>query len=255
METPSAATRPDLALQLPRDAYWMLIHTLHTSLPPPPPGDDPEAIARRDRDAIAQVASLLPVTAAEARLAARFVAADAQAHECLRLARLYPTDVTQALKCNAQAATMWRQSDSALRALQRMQAARSKRDSDPAAADQAAWTEHCAQGLMADALHGGPAAFEPAPPPLRPSRSRRPAMRSRRGIRSRRPSSTPRSIPIARWRSAATAACRPTRPSHRRRTTSSTPWSLAERRRCWRWIGRWRGAGADRRGPRLRPNG
>jgi hypothetical protein len=169
METPSAATRPDLALQLPRDAYWMLIHTLHTSLPPPPPGDDPEAIARRDRDAIAQVASLLPVTAAEARLAARFVAADARAHECLRLAELYPTDVTQVLKCNAQAATMWRQSDSALRALQRMQAARSKRDSDPAAADRAAWTEHCAQGLMADALHGGRAAFEPAPPPPPPS--------------------------------------------------------------------------------------
>jgi len=164
METPSAATRPDLALQLPRDAYWMLIHTLHTSLPPPP-CDDPEAIARRDRDAIAQVASLLPATAAEARLAARFVAADALAHECLRLAELYPTDVTQVLKCSAQAATMWRQSDSALRALQRMQAARSKRDSDPAAADRAAWTEHCVQGFMADALHGGPAAFDPAPPP------------------------------------------------------------------------------------------
>jgi hypothetical protein len=142
----------------------MLIHTLHTSLPPPP-SDDPEAIARRDRDAIAQVASLLPVTAAEARLAARFVAADARAHECLRLAGLYPTDVAQVLKCSAQAATMWRQSDSALRALQRMQAARCKRDSDPAAAGQAAWTEHCAQGFMADALHGGPAAFEPAPPP------------------------------------------------------------------------------------------
>jgi hypothetical protein len=142
----------------------MLIHTLHTSLPPPP-GDDPETIARRDRDAIAQVASLLPVTAAEARLAARFVAADARAHECLRLAGLYPTDVAQVLKCHAQAATMWRQSDSALRALQRMQAARCKRDTDPAAASQAAWTEHCAQGFIADALHGGPAVFEPAPPP------------------------------------------------------------------------------------------
>jgi hypothetical protein len=165
MQTPpSATTQPDLALQLPRDAYWMLIHTLHTSLPPPPSGD-PETIARRDRDAIAQVASLLPVTAAEARLAARFVAADARAHESLRLAGLYPTDVTQVLKCTAQAAAMWRQSDSALRALQRMQAARCKRDSDPAAANQAAWTEHCAQGFMANALHAGPAAFEPAPPP------------------------------------------------------------------------------------------
>ena len=146
----------------------MLIHTLHSSLPPPPPGDDPEAVARRDRDAIAQVASLLPVTAAEGRLAARFVAADARAHECLRLAELYPTDVTQVLKCNAQAATMWRQSDSALRSLERLQEARRKRDSDPAAANQAAWTEHCVQGFMANALHGGPAAFDPAPPPPEP---------------------------------------------------------------------------------------
>ena len=32
-------------------------------------------------------------------------------------------------------------------------------------------------------------------------------------------------IPLARWRSAATAVCRPTRPTLRRRTTSSTFWS------------------------------
>jgi hypothetical protein len=222
METPTdAATRPDLALQLPRDAYWMLIHTLHNSLPPPPPGDDPEAVARRDRDAIAQVASLLPVTAAEGRLAARFVAADAQAHECLRLARLHPTDVMQALKCNAQAATMWRQSESALRALQRMQAARCKRDSDPAAAGQAAWTEHCAQGFRPMRCRAARRRSSLLSR-LRPSRSRPPATGGRCGIRSRRPSSTPWSIAIARWRSAATAACRPTRPSQRWGTISPT---------------------------------
>ena len=39
---------------------------------------------------------------------------------------------------------------------------------DPAAANQAAWTEHCVQGFMANALHGGPAAFDPAPPPPEP---------------------------------------------------------------------------------------
>jgi hypothetical protein len=175
METPSAATRPDLALQLPRDAYWMLIHTLHGSLPLPPPGDDAEAIARRDRDAIAQAACLLPVTPAEARLAARFAAADAQAHESLRLARVHHTDVAGVMQCSAQAASMWRQSDSALRSLERLQEARRKRDSDPAAAGQAAWTEHCVQGFMADALHGGPAAFEPAPPPPPPEPEPEPA--------------------------------------------------------------------------------
>ena len=135
MQAPSEAARPDLALQLPRDAYWMLIHTLHGSLPLPPPGYDAEAIARRDRDAIAQAACLLPVTPAEARLAGRFAAADAQAHESLRLARVHHADVAQVMKCSAQAASMWRQSDSALRSLERLQEARRKRDSDPAAAN------------------------------------------------------------------------------------------------------------------------
>jgi hypothetical protein len=258
MEMPPEATRPDLALQLPRDAYWMLIHTLHTSLPPAPPGDDPEAIARRDRDAIAQVASLLPVTAAEARLAARFVAADAQAHECLRLSRLYPRDVTQALKCSAQAATMWRQSDSALRALERMQAARCKRDSDPAAAGQAAWTEHCAQGFMADALDGGPAAFEPAPPPPtepKPAAGHAEPMRDPIKQAECYAALYPdRAVAIRRHGAMPSNAT-----SRRRRTTSPTPWSLAERRCCWRWIGRRRGRRGmelpDRRGARSRPNG
>ena len=97
--------------------------------------DDPADIARRDNAAIAAAASLLPVTPAEARLAAQFVAADAQAHECLRLSRLYPADLPVAMKCNAQSGCMMRQSQCALRALQRMQEARRKRDSDPVAAD------------------------------------------------------------------------------------------------------------------------
>ena len=215
----------------------MLIHTLHTSLPPPPPSDDPEAIARRDRDAIAQVASLLPVTAAEGRLAARFVAADAQAHECLRLARLHPTDVMQALKCNAQASSMWRQSESALRALQRMQAARCKRDRS-----RRGWAGRLDRALRAG-LHGRCAAWRPGGVQARSAASARAGAGGRRwgagaGSDQARPSSTPRSIAIARWRSADTAACRPTRTSRRRRTTSLTPWSLAERPRCWRWIGR-----------------
>jgi hypothetical protein len=48
----------------------------------------------------------------------------------------------------------------------RLQAAREKREADPAATDRAAWCEHCILGLMMDALGGAPAAEAmPEPPP------------------------------------------------------------------------------------------
>ena len=50
-------------------------------------GATPEDLARRDNAAIAQVSCLLPANAAEAVLGAEFVAAHAQAMDCLRLAR------------------------------------------------------------------------------------------------------------------------------------------------------------------------
>ena len=57
-----------------------------------------------------------------------------------------------ALKCNAQAASMMRQSQAALRTLLRTQAAREKRDADPINAGTAAWTEHMAAASMTEAL-------------------------------------------------------------------------------------------------------
>jgi len=156
---------PDLTLQLPRDLYYHLIHTLRASLPPSPI-NTPEDEARRDNAAIARVTSMLPANAHEATLAAQFVAADAQAHDCMRLARKYPADETLILQCTAQSANMMRQSRGALALLLRVQAARQKREADSAAIQTAAWTEHCAIGLMADAL-GRPNApiAEPPPPP------------------------------------------------------------------------------------------
>ncbi|HEX3405000.1 MAG TPA: hypothetical protein VHT74_32200, partial [Acetobacteraceae bacterium] len=68
-----------LTYLLPRDTYWQLINTLRTSLPAPV-NDTPEALARRDNAAIADVASMLPANASEAALAAQFVAAAAHAH-------------------------------------------------------------------------------------------------------------------------------------------------------------------------------
>ncbi len=57
---------------------------------------------------------------------------------------------------------------SALRLLLRMQAARQKLEKNQEARDRAAWTEHCAIGLMAQAISPQPAPeaiAEPPPPP------------------------------------------------------------------------------------------
>ena len=167
MDTQPHPEQPDLSLQLPRDAYYQVIHTLHTSLPPPVT-DTPEDLAHRDYAAIAQVAGLLPANAAESHLAAQFVAANAQAMECLRRSRDPAMPLAQFLQCSAQSASMMRQSQSALRMLLRLQAVRQKIEADAAALDRATWTEHCAAGLMADALAGAPLAAEDLPPPPPP---------------------------------------------------------------------------------------
>ena len=116
------------------------------------------------------VVCLLPANADEANLAAQYVAANAQAMDCLRLAREHAADVSLVLKCTAQSASMMRQARGARAQLLRAQAARQKREADSAATDKAAWLEHCAIGLMADALGRAPSAPVAAPPPVSPAR-------------------------------------------------------------------------------------
>jgi hypothetical protein len=163
---------PDLSLQLPRDMYYHLVHTLRTSLPPPIT-DTPEDQIRRDNAAIAQIASLLPANADEANIAAQYVAAGAQALDSLRLAREHAADTPRVLKCVAQAASMMRESRGARSLLLRVQADRRKREADNVSLDRAAWLEHCTIGLMADALGRTPPApmAEPPPPPPAPAPS------------------------------------------------------------------------------------
>jgi hypothetical protein len=102
-------------------------------------------------------------------LAAQFVAANAQALDCLRLARAHAADPSLVLKCTAQSAAMMRQARGARALLLRIQAARQKREADGVATGKAAWIEYCAVGLMADALGREPPVAEPPPePPLPP---------------------------------------------------------------------------------------
>jgi hypothetical protein len=155
-----------------REAHHHLIDTLLATLPPPPDAS-PEALHCRNQSAIAQVAGLCPVTAAEAALAAQYVAGTAHVMACLRLASLQGTDVVMAMKCYAQAASLMRQSQAALRTLQRTQAIREKRDADPIKAGTAAWAEHMAAAAMTDALTSpkpemAPPEPEPEPEPDAP---------------------------------------------------------------------------------------
>jgi hypothetical protein len=135
--------------QLPADAYHHLIESLRLALPP---ADTPDAAHRRDRAAIAQIAALCPANAAEAVMAAQFVLANAQAIALAQHAPEPAPDARDAARRSAQSASMMRQARDAMRLLLRMQAARTRRDADPATADQAAWAEHTAARWMLRAV-------------------------------------------------------------------------------------------------------
>lgn len=169
MDPASPPDPPDLALLLPHSTYWQAIHILHNSLPLPV-DDTPEARTHRDNTAMAEVASLLPVNADEAAIAVRCVAASACAMDCLRLARFHPDDTRHVMRCNAQSAAMMRQADAARSLLLRVQAARRKREANPAACNQDAWTEHCALSQMAEAA-GHAAPEPPADPAAEPAQA------------------------------------------------------------------------------------
>ncbi len=148
----------DPAIRRTALAYRYLFFTLTSSLPPPR-DDSPEALDERNEAAVAAAASLCPVTVAEARFAAQSIAAAAHAEECLRAANDPQMPLAMSLKCTAQAASMMRQSQSALRSLQRMQAIRIQRDKDEAAAEAAAMAEHITASSMTARLT--PPAAEP----------------------------------------------------------------------------------------------
>jgi hypothetical protein len=167
------ADRPDPAHQLQRDIYIQILHALRTMLPPPI-DDSAEAVDRRERVAIAQIAALIPANADEADIAAHAVAASAQAADCLRLVTVHAADLHLAGQIRAQAASMGREARGYRTTLLRMQETRRKREANNETCDSAAWTEHCALGLMAMAREVAPAkassiaATEPEPPPASP---------------------------------------------------------------------------------------
>ena len=120
-----ADVKPDWGSLLPREVFQEILLVLRGALPPPGSGGTADAGARRDRTAMAAVASLLPVTAAEGRLAVE-----------------RELEFNVARKCRAQAASLMRESKSALRPLLRLQERREAAGRDAATVKRAAWVEH-----------------------------------------------------------------------------------------------------------------
>jgi hypothetical protein len=108
---------------------------------PPSVAATPDLRAKRDERAMAAVVALHPDDDFEARLALRIVAMDFHAGDALRSAGLAVDDPEKIRRCRAQAASMSRQSDAALRSLLRIQATREKQmaDKHPAAMERAGY--------------------------------------------------------------------------------------------------------------------
>jgi hypothetical protein len=166
--------------RLPDSVYLHIVDTLRGHLPDPPI-NDPEHRARQLESAIAEVGSFAPANAAEANLAARYVAFSAHADDCLRLAVLKAAkgELDWVLRCRTQANASARQASGQLNLLLRLQNQRRKLENDPQALNRAAWAEHCAIGRMADALADRPPpesiAESPPPPPAPEATAQPPA--------------------------------------------------------------------------------
>ena len=159
---------PRSAIDLMPALYYQLIHTL-TALLPPPLDDTPAALRARDLTAIAKVASLAPVNADEADIAAHCIASRAQAEDVLRLVHKHDHDSALVAKLNRQYASMMRLWLAVHARLRRVQSERRKRDANPATANEDAWARYIAERSMLDVVLAQPDA-EPVEP-VRPQQA------------------------------------------------------------------------------------
>ena len=141
---------------------------------PPIPDEDLEARAARQKSTMDAVVALHPENAFEARLAVRIVSTDAHAADALRAAALAAGDAEKVRQCRAQAASMARHSDAALRALLRIQAIREKQEAamHPAAMARAGyWFKEVSvpePGSRSGACPGPRSGPDPGPSPAQP---------------------------------------------------------------------------------------
>ncbi len=159
-----AEPQPDLSLLLPAGR---VLHRPRGCAPAAGAAPDtPEARAHRDNAAIAQIAAMLP--AMPTRRNSPPNALGSRARRATASARPKPSAATARVPEMPRAGRLLPApgAEARLGARQSLQAERRQREADSAAADRAAWTEHCAIGLMADALGREPPAPIAEPPPV-----------------------------------------------------------------------------------------
>lgn len=153
-----------VSVQLMWDMYQDLIQS-HCEALPRPADETEEARTRRENGAIAQIASLLPVNADEANLAAMYFLGCARSRDSFRRAReLGEIDPKNAARLETLGANLLRSAHAMRSQLDRAQALRRKREADAATCHTDAMTEHCAIGMMAAAF-GRDTATPPPPAP------------------------------------------------------------------------------------------
>lgn len=141
----------DPAHQLPRDIYLVVTGDLRRGLPDPLE-DTPEAWALRDRVAVAEVASLLPASSAEARVAVNLVCANWQASDCMIDAAGLKLNPKRADQLQNQSAKMGRETRGYYNTLLRMQKERRRREKIEESAELSDRLEQSVRGMMMDAL-------------------------------------------------------------------------------------------------------
>lgn len=156
-----------------RAFYSHIVETMVAALPPPIGGmpEDPpgEALARRDRIAIAVLASLAPADAAEAALATQCIVAGAHATYYLSQVAQHSAASALAMKLRSQFASFEREARRSRSLLLTMQEKRYKREAANRIARPAPPRQGEGPGAGGDlATQGGGAVAPPTQPPAPP---------------------------------------------------------------------------------------
>jgi hypothetical protein len=172
MEAHAEPEEFDFTYLLPTDAYHP--RRRHITLPPSV-ANTPEDLARRDN---AAVASPVLACSGKATLPSSSSAPEPPGDGLPRVAWDPAMAPELALESRAQAGSMMRQSQGAIRLLRRIQVARNRIEADTVAAEPVARTKHSAAGLMTQALPGTPPVVEvnlpPSPPASTPAQEAEP---------------------------------------------------------------------------------
>lgn len=130
------------------DLYRYTMQTLVRALPPPPEGVDTDYVQL----AIEQMAAMAPANAAEADIAAHYIACTAHAANCLRMAQAPDAEPDTVRLWSKHGATLMREARMIRSQLMRVQATRIRRDADPVTRAQDAAVREAVQRGLQEAL-------------------------------------------------------------------------------------------------------